>query len=96
VELPIDPFARHCLLNGIDELGYIRQQEDAIAAFEARRGCAVNTPGWRRGRGLARRRQRGLGAGARQHGYKCRRELVAAAMPLCVRHRGGSIWIAKR
>jgi len=28
--------------------------------------------------------------------YKCRRELVAAAMPLCVRHRGGSIWIAKR
>ena len=45
VEFPIDPFARHCLLNGIDELGYIRQQEDAIAAFEARRECAVNTLG---------------------------------------------------
>jgi 3-isopropylmalate/(R)-2-methylmalate dehydratase small subunit len=43
VEFPIDPFAKHCLLNGIDELGYIRQQEDAIAAFEARSGCAVNT-----------------------------------------------------
>jgi 3-isopropylmalate/(R)-2-methylmalate dehydratase small subunit len=45
VEFPIDPFAKHCLLNGIDELGYIRQQEDAIAAFEARCGCAVNTLG---------------------------------------------------
>ena len=45
VEFPIDPFAKHCLLNGIDELGYIRQQEDAIAAFEARCACAVNTLG---------------------------------------------------
>jgi 3-isopropylmalate/(R)-2-methylmalate dehydratase small subunit len=45
VEFPIDSFARHCLLNGIDELGYIRQQEDAIAAFEARRQSAVNTLG---------------------------------------------------
>jgi len=45
VEFPIDPFAKHCLLNGIDELGYIRQQEDAIAAFEARCECAVNTLG---------------------------------------------------
>ncbi|HEY1204972.1 MAG: 3-isopropylmalate dehydratase small subunit [Bryobacteraceae bacterium] len=45
VEFPIDPFAKHCLLNGIDELGYIRQQEDAIAAFEARSGCVVNTLG---------------------------------------------------
>jgi 3-isopropylmalate/(R)-2-methylmalate dehydratase small subunit len=45
VGFPIDPFAKHCLLNGIDELGYIRQQEDAIAAFEARCGSAVNTLG---------------------------------------------------
>ncbi len=35
-EFPIDPFAKHCLLNGIDELGYILQQEAAIAAYEAR------------------------------------------------------------
>jgi predicted O-methyltransferase YrrM len=28
--------------------------------------------------------------------YKCRRELFGAAMPLCVKHRGGSIWIEKR
>jgi 3-isopropylmalate/(R)-2-methylmalate dehydratase small subunit len=30
----IDPFARTCLLQGIDELGYIRSFEDKIAEFE--------------------------------------------------------------
>jgi 3-isopropylmalate/(R)-2-methylmalate dehydratase small subunit len=34
---PIDPFARICLLNGTDELGFLLAQEDAIAAFEKRR-----------------------------------------------------------
>jgi 3-isopropylmalate/(R)-2-methylmalate dehydratase small subunit len=34
VEFPVDPFAKHCLLEGIDELGYILQQAQAIAAFE--------------------------------------------------------------
>jgi 3-isopropylmalate/(R)-2-methylmalate dehydratase small subunit len=43
VEFPIDPFAKHCLLNGIDELGYIQQQESAIAAYEARRTFAIDT-----------------------------------------------------
>jgi 3-isopropylmalate/(R)-2-methylmalate dehydratase small subunit len=33
---PIDPFARTCLLNGVDELGYIRGFEDRIAAYEER------------------------------------------------------------
>ncbi len=37
VEFPIDPFAKHCLLEGVDELGYIQQQEEAIAAYEAKR-----------------------------------------------------------
>jgi 3-isopropylmalate/(R)-2-methylmalate dehydratase small subunit len=37
VEFPIDAFSKHCLLNGVDELGYIMQQEPAIAAYEARR-----------------------------------------------------------
>jgi 3-isopropylmalate/(R)-2-methylmalate dehydratase small subunit len=31
---PLDPFARHCLLNGVDELGFLLEQETAIAAFE--------------------------------------------------------------
>jgi 3-isopropylmalate/(R)-2-methylmalate dehydratase small subunit len=43
VEFPIDAFSKHCLLNGIDELGYIQQQESAIAAFESRRLATVNT-----------------------------------------------------
>jgi 3-isopropylmalate/(R)-2-methylmalate dehydratase small subunit len=37
---PLDPFARHCLLNGVDELGFLLGQADAIAAFERARGEA--------------------------------------------------------
>ncbi len=33
---PLDPFARHCLLHGVDELGFLLAQEPAIAAFEER------------------------------------------------------------
>jgi 3-isopropylmalate/(R)-2-methylmalate dehydratase small subunit len=33
---PIDPFAQHCLLNGIDQLGYILSFEDKITAYESR------------------------------------------------------------
>jgi 3-isopropylmalate/(R)-2-methylmalate dehydratase small subunit len=32
----LEPFARHCLLNGIDQLGYLLQNAGAIAAFEMR------------------------------------------------------------
>jgi 3-isopropylmalate/(R)-2-methylmalate dehydratase small subunit len=38
VEFPIDVFSKYCLLEGVDELGYILQQEAAIAAYEAREG----------------------------------------------------------
>jgi 3-isopropylmalate/(R)-2-methylmalate dehydratase small subunit len=40
VKFPIDPFARYCLLSGIDELGFLLQQEEAIARFEAGRDSA--------------------------------------------------------
>jgi 3-isopropylmalate/(R)-2-methylmalate dehydratase small subunit len=43
VEFPVDEFARHCLLEGVDELGYILKQEIAIAAFEAGHVAAINT-----------------------------------------------------
>jgi len=43
VEFPIDDFSRRCLLEGLDELGYILKQEEAIAAYEARRQGSVNT-----------------------------------------------------
>ncbi len=34
----IEPFRRYCLLNGLDSIGLTLQNEDRIAAFEARRG----------------------------------------------------------
>lgn len=37
VAFPIDPFAKRCLLQGIDQLGYLLAQADAIADYEARR-----------------------------------------------------------
>ena len=43
VEFPIDSFSKHCLLEGIDELGYILQHEAQIAAYEARRVGSINT-----------------------------------------------------
>ncbi|HWC00910.1 MAG TPA: 3-isopropylmalate dehydratase small subunit [Bryobacteraceae bacterium] len=43
VEFPVDGFAKHCLLEGVDELGYILKNEAAIAAFEARRVGSINT-----------------------------------------------------
>ena len=32
---PLDGFARHCLMNGIDQLDFLLHQEDAIARFES-------------------------------------------------------------
>ncbi|MCU0412031.1 MAG: 3-isopropylmalate dehydratase small subunit [Bacteroidetes bacterium] len=34
-EFPIDPFSKFCLLNGVDELEYLRNVEAAIGAYEA-------------------------------------------------------------
>ena len=34
----VDPFARHCLLEGLDEIGLTLSLEDEIAAFERRYG----------------------------------------------------------
>ena len=31
----IDAFSRHCLMEGVDEMGYLQNQSDAIAKFEA-------------------------------------------------------------
>jgi 3-isopropylmalate/(R)-2-methylmalate dehydratase small subunit len=45
VPFPVDAFSKHCLLEGVDELGYILQQENAIAAFEKTRVGTLNTLG---------------------------------------------------
>ena len=37
VKFPIEPFPRYCILNGVDELGFIQSKEAQIAAYEARR-----------------------------------------------------------
>jgi 3-isopropylmalate/(R)-2-methylmalate dehydratase small subunit len=41
VPFPIEPFARYCLLNGIDELGFLLGRLEAIKAHEAARGIAA-------------------------------------------------------
>ena len=43
IGFPVDPFMRHCLLEGVDELGYIIGQESYIAAFESGRVGSINT-----------------------------------------------------
>ncbi|MGH8202470.1 MAG: 3-isopropylmalate dehydratase small subunit [Steroidobacteraceae bacterium] len=36
VRFPLEPFARYCLLNGVDELGFLRGREAQIQAYERR------------------------------------------------------------
>jgi 3-isopropylmalate/(R)-2-methylmalate dehydratase small subunit len=42
-KFPLDPFARHCLLNGVDELGFLLDQESAIADYESSHPARVST-----------------------------------------------------
>ena len=42
-QFPLDPFARHCLLNGVDELGFLLDQESAIAEYESSHRARVST-----------------------------------------------------
>ncbi|HKT27670.1 3-isopropylmalate dehydratase small subunit [Dyella sp.] len=34
IRFQLEPFARHCLLNGVDQLGFLLQHNDAITHFE--------------------------------------------------------------
>jgi len=43
ISFAVDEFSKQCLLEGVDELGYILKQEPAIAAFEVRRIGTLNT-----------------------------------------------------
>ena len=42
-QFPLDPFARHCLLNGVDELGFLLDQESAIDDYESSHPARVST-----------------------------------------------------
>ena len=37
-EFSVEPFRRHCLLNGLDDIGLTLEHDDDIAAFESKRG----------------------------------------------------------
>ncbi|NLS97068.1 MAG: 3-isopropylmalate dehydratase small subunit [Planctomycetaceae bacterium] len=38
IEFHVDDFRRHCLMNGLDDIGLTLQNEDKIAAYETARG----------------------------------------------------------
>ncbi|GAB4527317.1 MAG: 3-isopropylmalate dehydratase small subunit [Anaerolineae bacterium] len=43
VSFPLDAFAKHCLLNGVDQLGYLIEQLPQVEAYEAAHPARVNT-----------------------------------------------------
>ncbi len=43
VDFPIDGFAKYCLLNGVDQLGFLQQQEPDIVAYERDHTAAYST-----------------------------------------------------
>jgi 3-isopropylmalate/(R)-2-methylmalate dehydratase small subunit len=43
ISFPIDGFAKYCLVNGVDQLGFLQSQHDAIADYEARHAARVVT-----------------------------------------------------
>lgn len=43
VPFPIEGFAKYCLVNGVDQLGFLQQQSDAVAAYEASTPVKLNT-----------------------------------------------------
>jgi 3-isopropylmalate/(R)-2-methylmalate dehydratase small subunit len=43
VSFPIDPFAKYCLLNGVDQMGFMLSQEADIAAYEGAHAGRVET-----------------------------------------------------
>ena len=38
VEFPVDPFSKYCLLEGLDQLGYLLKHEEQITAYEQSHG----------------------------------------------------------
>lgn len=43
VTFPIDPFAKHCLLHGVDQMGFLLAEEEAIAGYETASPGRVDT-----------------------------------------------------
>jgi 3-isopropylmalate/(R)-2-methylmalate dehydratase small subunit len=45
VPFPIDAFSKTCLLEGLDQLGYLLKQETLVAEYETAHPARVNTIG---------------------------------------------------
>jgi 3-isopropylmalate/(R)-2-methylmalate dehydratase small subunit len=45
VEFPIDGFSKYCLLNGVDQMGYLLGLDASIAAYESSHPARVQTTG---------------------------------------------------
>ena len=43
VSFPIDNFSKTCILNGVDQLGYLQNQAAAVAAYEEQHSDRINT-----------------------------------------------------
>ncbi|MBW4435695.1 MAG: 3-isopropylmalate dehydratase small subunit [Pleurocapsa minor GSE-CHR-MK-17-07R] len=43
VTFPIDGFSKHCLLNGVDQLGYVMGLDDVISAYESTHAKRIST-----------------------------------------------------
>jgi 3-isopropylmalate/(R)-2-methylmalate dehydratase small subunit len=43
VTFPIDAFTKHCLLNGVDQMGFLLSEDPQIAAYEASHAARVQT-----------------------------------------------------
>ncbi len=43
VDFPIDTFSKTCILNGVDQLGYLQNHAEAVEAYEAAYPDRVNT-----------------------------------------------------
>lgn len=52
IPFTVDGFARHCLLNGLDDIGLTLQKADAISKFESKRS---STWPWLDGAGYERK-----------------------------------------
>jgi 3-isopropylmalate/(R)-2-methylmalate dehydratase small subunit len=44
IPFEVDPFRRHCLLHGLDDIGLTLEHEQKIAAYEMSRGLAAANP----------------------------------------------------
>jgi 3-isopropylmalate/(R)-2-methylmalate dehydratase small subunit len=40
LKVDVEPFRRHCLLHGLDDIGLTLEHEDKIAAYEQAHGIA--------------------------------------------------------